>query len=677
MRTPEQIEKIKEMWDRIRSEGKDIPGAMATPEQIAQHDEQQRLRNQNQRVLKTKQSGALVSSEVSSEEFSQSPGPIGGGGGGTTTAGIFHPAPSSDQYIPTYIPQIVDQVVVNPVTWEVPGEAGSCVACAIATALNVLKHREYGAKYTNFSISWIFGNRAVTDFQGDGMFTSQALSRVQSIGALKYGDSINPDFGDAEWYPDNRYYLSSSGSTWSARSIVDNEYSSVVSKANLYKIGSWWSITDNDSLKNAITNNGAALIDMFCGVDSTNSNWLWAAGNNNGMCNQTNYTTSTAHTMCVIGWKNINNEGFWICANGWGYTGDNGIYYVAMSHPAIYGAYGLSNTSTPSHVPDGRPNNISFSRVGSSSTYNINFYAQYTTDFTMFDVYANNNMGSGDVYKATIYPTKSESDRYLYDAISGTIELDSEGVNYTIKLISRNGIGYSSKHREINFRSGDSTAPTWYNMYAESITSHAAKIIGQAYGDGESGLKQANFYLNGNFVTSVPFNINAGEERTYIIYSIACNLSNLVEDTDYIVTAKVEDKAGNMSGNTTFPFRTKNVTRPDFFSWTYPKNYNQTFNLTASEWNSLQDNINDVRVNYKALPSFPFTRASQGATFTADMLLQTIIAISGGPYGVQGTSPTYYLGVTPSIAPPASKNKGDVITADTLNGLVSSINSVL
>lgn len=100
--------------------------------------------------------------------------------------------------------------------------------------------------------------------------------------------------------------------------------------------------------------------------------------------------------------------------------------------------------------------------------------------------------------------------------------------------------------------------------------------------------------------------------------------------------------------------------RPPLFSWTYAKISGQPFNLTAAEWNGLENNINGVRY-YKGYLNYPFSTAYTGAIFTAGHYNQAVMAIKEiSGYGA-------YL---------STVNTGDTIYASQMNMLVSEINAV-
>lgn len=66
--------------------------------------------------------------------------------------------------------------------------------------------------------------------------------------------------------------------------------------------------------------------------------------------------------------------------------------------------------------------------------------------------------------------------------------------------------------------------------------------------------------------------------------------------------------------------------RPSYFYWDYSKISGGEFNLTASEWNSLMSNINDVR-SWLGYSKYAWQSAKSGNTFTASMYNTAVSAI--------------------------------------------------
>lgn len=100
--------------------------------------------------------------------------------------------------------------------------------------------------------------------------------------------------------------------------------------------------------------------------------------------------------------------------------------------------------------------------------------------------------------------------------------------------------------------------------------------------------------------------------------------------------------------------------RPSYFYWDSSKTSGGKFNLTASEWNGLMSNINEVRV-WLGLSRYAWQSASSGATFTASAYNTAVHAIN---------SISQYSGSLSTVS------SGSKVYASQLNSLKNAINSI-
>ena len=144
---------------------------------------------------------------------------------------------------------------------------------------------------------------------------------------------------------------------------------------------------------------------------------------------------------------------------------------------------------------------------------------------------------------------------------------------------------------------------------------------------------------------------------------------NLTPGTTYSISATIHysstptsgvDSSVTVSGSFTTESEPEPDPRPSFFGWSNAKVSGGNFNLTASEWNYLMENINDVRV-WCGQSRYDYTSASAGAVFTAAMFNQAVAAING---------------ITKYTGSLATASAGEKIYASQLNGLRDAINSV-
>lgn len=104
------------------------------------------------------------------------------------------------------------------------------------------------------------------------------------------------------------------------------------------------------------------------------------------------------------------------------------------------------------------------------------------------------------------------------------------------------------------------------------------------------------------------------------------------------------------------------MSKPNNFNWSSTKSSGGAFNLTAADWNDLQDTINQMR-DYLGMSEYDFTRAVKGETFTALMYNEAREAIQGFGSGAGSYIPKV--------------SKGDTITANIMNVIVTELNSAI
>ena len=171
-------------------------------------------------------------------------------------------------------------------------------------------------------------------------------------------------------------------------------------------------------------------------------------------------------------------------------------------------------------------------------------------------------------------------------------------------------------------------------------------------------------------VASDSENVAPGDSRSSIItfsgltpkttYNVECRIR-------YYVSGSLSTKWVYLDGVVT---ESQSSMRPDYFEWEAPKISGETFNITADEWCGLLNNINNVRVykGYSEISSTSdpsaitrFYYPSKGDKMLASMYNQCIYAFEN--MGLLDYSSYRVL-------------KGDPITADAINFLRDTINSV-
>lgn len=185
---------------------------------------------------------------------------------------------------------------------------GSCVAHATATMLAQGDMTNWG-KTNNYSRGFIYGNRSDDDYQGEGMYTREALKHLNHD-----GDCLYEDFPYNEKYP-------------LVKARISKDKENLIAKANPHKIISYYRCYGAEEIKRAIYNYGGCVI----GID--------VFGDFGRDLHRTKSTTyKGGHAMCIVGWTKDNR---WIVQNSWGKLwGYNGLLYMDFDYP-IREAWGV------------------------------------------------------------------------------------------------------------------------------------------------------------------------------------------------------------------------------------------------------------------------------------------------------------------------------------------------
>lgn len=172
---------------------------------------------------------------------------------------------------------------------------------------------------------------------------------------------------------------------------------------------------------------------------------------------------------------------------------------------------------------------------------------------------------------------------------------------------------------------------------------------------------RVDIYDNTGFVRRVTSGFSVGASSASVgVYDLTPNKSY----TFYGYATYIPDATEYPMSNNPDSAIAKGVPRPSNWAWYSTKSSGSpTTNLTASEWASFIQRINDFYY-YKFYSGYPWSHnvgISSGGVFTAGMFNEARNAISS---------------MSPSISPPSSVSSGQVVYASLLNGLRDSLNSI-
>lgn len=181
------------------------------------------------------------------------------------------------------------------------GINSDCVAHAIASATAHGQHKIDG-RFNDLSRGYIYGNRKITDYQGEGMCVRQALKNFNHD-----GDCLITKFPYTGSYPAMKAKIAENS----------KEYAEAAAKL---KLVNYFRLYSEKEIKRAIMLQGSVLLCM------TTYNTF---GTHIKLPDK-NAKKSGGHAMCCIGW----NKDGWILQNSWGKSfGDHGYCYLPYEYP--------------------------------------------------------------------------------------------------------------------------------------------------------------------------------------------------------------------------------------------------------------------------------------------------------------------------------------------------------
>lgn len=181
------------------------------------------------------------------------------------------------------------------------GNVGACVAFALATIKEYQERKERGV-YTQYSFNFIYGNRADTDYQGEGMYPREALKQLQKYGVCKHDEM--PGIWN---YPAQK------------KLFTPEIYKSALPQ----RVATYAAVNTPEEVKNAVYFNGPVLISIpvYESFERTRGDLELPRGGE---------TIRGYHAIAVIGYT----KDRYIIQNSWGKNwGDGGLAYMPFNYP--------------------------------------------------------------------------------------------------------------------------------------------------------------------------------------------------------------------------------------------------------------------------------------------------------------------------------------------------------
>lgn len=477
------------------------------------------------------------------------------------------------------------------------GEAGSCVANAIASAKNIQELRN-GKSVLDYSVSWFYG------MAGDGvseyLMYDNSFDLLKSKGIPPYQVVLN-NIG-VSGYPDIAFQKDS-------KTIYNqNNTSEVNSFALPQKILSWGKVGRNqfdtgfyNTIINAIKTKAVIItLEIDKSLDDAYVN---------GIVGGVSGQTRGGHAMILLGIKTINNKKYWVAQNSWTYQsgypmGDNGLYYIPFSWftfdwCGINGFYILEDDPSAPELPDIPmvldPPSLSVRESSALAVctnrhpYASNYQIRYRKIGTSTYTYTTSYTEDGDKINFNITGIRSGT----------SYEMNVRGyANNKWGAWSNTSIGTTNPYKcRISHKSYNTT---------NSIKIKATMSTGYD-GGGYTGIKVRIVDLGGTMVRDYYGNMNSMVFLNSLVdgrlYSIEVSTYYSINGTNLTVYSD------------TCYAKFKHSSRPSNFRWLTPKVKGEPFNMLATEWNGFMNFIQSMSKYCLGYPrNITYVSSGDGAT---------------------------------------------------------------
>lgn len=197
----------------------------------------------------------------------------------------------------------------------------TCVGYSLSYCCETIESKQSG-RDEKLSPGFIYANRELTDYQGEGMYPREALKNLQKYGIVEY-----------DLFPYNNYYYTLKNKL----GLIKDE---LISKAQPHQITTYCRLFNDNEIKNALMQLGPVTIcipvsDNFYNLSETNIVPM-----------PNNINVNSYHEVTIFGWRKDNT---WIIFNSWGEGwGDYGKCYIPFSFPIVE-AWSITDTNFPLH----------------------------------------------------------------------------------------------------------------------------------------------------------------------------------------------------------------------------------------------------------------------------------------------------------------------------------------
>ena len=545
----------------------------------------------------------------------------------------------ASQYIPSYMPFIRHQWVRDDATDSYIEESGNCVACALATMKEIHEYKEGKGSQQFYSTGWIYGNRLPSHSQNEGMIYTEALDQLKSDGVPYYKLLLE----NANYlYPDNYFYTKTYPRTITAKQLVTNNRTGVLDLSKPQRISEYTSYNQwvFANIKARIIADGCVLItcDLYNNC-YPHSNGIFPENISGSFID--------GHMMAIIGWKKINNKNYWICANSWGsWNGDNGLYYMPFVTDIPSNFYFVTDGNYPAPAPSIPSPPLIDTTAFQGGYFENEGQGGWTLKWGISDGATKYRVKVERIYDGYVYP------EFEFTSNRGVIFPVNIGTTHYVSVKAGNNSGVWSDYSS---KSQATTAPQTPFISTSNKTATSVRInLGAISGD----WTRVEIYRRNASDTILGTATITKTSNKYIDYNLTDGTYKF-DARAFLTVNSVDIKSVYLSNQIELTFSS----RPNNFSWVYPKISGQPFKVTSAEWLSFVSRINEFR-RYKGKSDYNFTTSttyvSQGKTFYAWIFNEARNAIAD----------------INTTGLPAVKSSGNVCYADDYNKLVTCLNNI-
>ena len=187
---------------------------------------------------------------------------------------------------------ISDKEYINNTPYVIFNQSttSTCVGCSLAQGKHFIEYNQINDN-KQFSPTYIYGNRSMNDYKGEGMIPREALKTLQKYGICHYED------------------LGGLYTFIKSRNLYENNKHELDTKAYPYRISSYYRLETDDDIKRAIKTIGFAWVsyDVYDCMFNPKCGVVQYDENNLGQC-------EGGHQVLIIGFNEIG----WVVLNSWG-----------------------------------------------------------------------------------------------------------------------------------------------------------------------------------------------------------------------------------------------------------------------------------------------------------------------------------------------------------------------